>query len=127
MKSSRNTSCFEIECAVWHSAIPASVIAQTVGLSPRIEWSAGDINASTGVARDRTYCRFSLGAYSQEQINGGLMMLAPFEMLTQSRLIEERDNNIIIYFINIGNATELYINLHSLRMVNRLKASIVFR
>lgn len=127
MSAKASIDQFEIECAVWHPNAHASTISQIVGLTPRIQWSSGDINGSTGALRDCTYCRFTVGRYSQIIINNGLKMLEPFKTLYQNDVFYNPGATIIVYFKNLDNASELHINLLGLSTINEIKASIVFR
>lgn len=127
MLSGQWTDRFEVECAIWHPTAPASRISDIIGLTPRFQWSAGDINVSTGTTRDRTYCRFYLGKYSQEQINTGLVMLDRFKALSRDTIFCGPDTSIVVYFKNLDDAAELHINLRGISALKELNASIVFR
>jgi hypothetical protein len=120
-------SCFEVECAVWHPTIKANAIEKSVGLSPRIGWSSGDPDRNTGATQDRTYCRFKLGTYSQEQISAGLEMLERFKALAGDPAFKEGPGIIGVYFKNINDSAELHLNLQNLRTLTMLGASVVFR
>ena len=118
---------FEVECAVWHPTMGADAIETAVGLKPRMGWSAGDPDRNTGSAQDRTYCRFELGTYSQEQISAGLDMLGRFNVLASDLQFKEATGIISVYFKNMDDAAELHLNLQNLRTLTMLGASVVFR
>jgi hypothetical protein len=118
---------FSIECAVWHPSISAEEISELVGLTPRIQWSLGDVNRTTGNNYDRTYCRFALGQYSQKQINNGLKTLARFRSLSSKSMFHESGGIIIVYFKNLDAAPELHIDQLGLAAISDIKSSIVFR
>lgn len=116
---------FTVECAVWHPRVAASAIAGAVGLVPRIGWSVGDPDRSTGRPQDRTYCRFRIGDFSQEQISEGMTMLEPFSALFEMPSFHDGRGIIAVYFRAVDDAPELVINVQGLQMILDLKASVV--
>lgn len=94
-------SGFDVACAVWHNSIRAEVITASVGLSPHIGWSAGDLFERVGRPRDRTYCRFALGVYSQQQISDGQAPLHRFKALRTDPSFSNGGGRLSVYFKNM--------------------------
>ena len=120
------TFLFELECAVWHPTASADSIKEAVGLSPKSGGSVGTLNSKTGRVLDRTCCWFDLGAFSQDEISEGLQMLAPFESLKKLPEFNDGKGRITVYFKDNKDASELYLNLRALEMLQKLDASVVF-
>jgi hypothetical protein len=117
---------FPIECAVWHPDVAADTIARAVGLTPLVGWSAGDTGRRpAGRAEDRTYCRFGLGDFTQEQIFEGMQMLRPFLALFEIPSFDDGRGAVAVYFRGVADAAELILNVPALEMIHRLKASVV--
>ena len=119
---------FKISCSVWHPNVPVETIISSLAIEvkPNICWSVGDINPLTNLQRERTYCTFVLGFYSQEEISEGLKMIRPFYSLHESQWGDGL-GEITIYIKNVGHAPELYINLPALETLRTLSATLVFR
>jgi hypothetical protein len=103
------------------------VITASVGLRPHIGWSAGDLFERVGRPRDRTYCRFALGVYSQQQISDGKAPLHRFKALRTVPSFFESGGRLSVYFKNMDSAPEFYLNLLILDELSAINASVVFR
>jgi hypothetical protein len=116
---------FDLSCALWHPTVPPTAILAVVGLDAKTQWSVGEVNPVTGLRRDRTYCRFELGNYTQQYISDSLEVLVRFQGLETIGFYQ--GGRIVVYFKNVSDASELYINRGALKMIDRISASIVFR
>lgn len=120
------TFLFGLECAVWHPTASVQSIENAVGMSSVAGGSAGTSNHITGRSRDRTYCRFDLGAFAQEEFSEGLSMLRPFERLADLPEFSDGKGSVTVYFRDNKDAPELYLNTSAIETLCRLNASVVF-
>lgn len=119
---------FSVECAVWHPKVTAEAIESAVGLRRKIGWSSGEVHNNSTVPKQETYCRFSLGSYSQKQLNINLgQLLKPFEALEHISAFHKGRGVVVVYFANIDQAPDLHIHRSSLQSISRIRASVVFR
>lgn len=112
---------FNVACALWHPRLPDSAIRPLFPqVVPQPCWSAGDVNPATGLARNRTYCRFDLGEFSQEQIAEAINLLPGKEDVPAGC-------KVAVYIKGIDEAPELVLDNSVLLMIANIGGSIVIR
>ena len=115
-----------ISCAVWHPFASSKLIVDKIGLSPNLAWSRGEINPQTGGVRDRTYCRFELGSFSEVDFDSGVSLLEKFRNLKCINGFFGGGGRIIIYFKKKGSG-DIFLNEFCMQTILNIKAEISFR
>lgn len=119
---------FNVECAVWHPLVSAEAIEDAIGLTKKIGWSAGEIYRTRSVPERRTYCRFDLGTHSQRQSAIRLpKLLRPFLALIGNSPFNDGKGRITVYFKNLDDAAEFYVDRKGLEAIRSINADVNFR